>query len=150
MRSAQEVTPLDQYDSFNSHGWLSELALNVIGSLKIAPGDVRDAGWLRSIVRGHDCVAHLAALIAIPYSYSAPHSYYETNGLGTLNVLGACRDFGVERLVQTSTSEVYGTAQYVPIDEKHLLVGQSLYSASKIADDQLAHSYGASFDLWAA
>jgi dTDP-glucose 4,6-dehydratase len=114
--------------------------MEVQDAIEVTMGDVRDAGSVRTAVRGHDRVAHLAALIAIPYSYTAPHSYYETNALGTLNVLDACREFGVERLVHTSTSEVYGTAQYVPINEKHPLVGQSPYSASKIAADQLAHS----------
>ena len=147
VRAGHEVTALVQYNSFNSQGWLTELAPEVRDGVNILPGDVRDAGSVRSVVRGQDGVAHLAALIAIPYSYTAPHSYYETNALGTLNVLDACRDFGVGRLVHTSTSEVYGTAQYVPIDEKHPLVGQSPYSASKIAGDQLAHSYWASFEL---
>jgi NAD dependent epimerase/dehydratase len=141
------VTAFVQYNSFNSTGWLESLPESIRDALQIVMGDVRDAGAVRSAVRGHDRVAHLAALIAIPYSYTAPHSYYETNALGTLNVLDACRDFGVERVVHTSTSEVYGSAQYVPIDEKHPLVGQSPYSASKIAADQLAHSYWASFDL---
>ena len=145
--AGHEVTALVQYNSFNSQGWLSGLPLEVKSDLSIVLGDIRDAGSVRSLVRGQDRVAHLAALIAIPYSYTAPHSYYETNALGTLNMLDACRDFGVERLVHTSTSEVYGTAQYVPIDEKHPLVAQSPYSASKIAGDQLAHSYWASFDL---
>jgi len=145
--SGHQVTAFVQYNSFNSAGWLDALPKEVQKVVEVIMGDVRDAGSVRAAVRGHARVAHLAALIAIPYSYSAPHSYYETNALGTLNVLDACRDFGVERLVHTSTSEVYGSAQYVPIDEKHPLVGQSPYSASKIAADQLAHSYWASFGL---
>ena len=145
--SGHQVTAFVQYISFNSAGWLDALPKEVQKVVKVIMGDVRDAGSVRAAVRGHARVAHLAALIAIPYSYTAPHSYYETNALGTLNVLDACRDFGVERLVHTSTSEVYGSAQYVPIDEKHPLVGQSPYSASKIAADQLAHSYWASFGV---
>jgi len=145
--SGHQVTAFVQYNSFNSVGWLDSIPSSLRGAVEIVLGDVRDAGSVRAAVKGHDRVAHLAALIAIPYSYNAPHSYYETNALGTLNVLDACRDFGVERLVHTSTSEVYGSAQYVPIDEKHPLVGQSPYSASKIAADQLAHSYWASFGL---
>jgi dTDP-glucose 4,6-dehydratase len=145
--AGHQVTALVQYNSFNSVGWLDTLPKAAQEAVTVVMGDVRDAGSVRSVVQGHDRVAHLAALIAIPYSYTAPHSYYETNALGTLNVLDACRDFGVERLVHTSTSEVYGSAQYVPIDEKHPLVGQSPYSASKIAADQLAHSYWASFGL---
>jgi len=147
VRAGHQVTALVQYNSFNSVGWLDSLPENVQEAVKVVMGDVRDAGSVRAAVQGHERVAHLAALIAIPYSYTAPHSYYETNALGTLNVLDACRDFGVERLVHTSTSEVYGSAQYVPIDEKHPLVGQSPYSASKIAADQLAHSYWASFGV---
>lgn len=147
VRAGHQVTALVQYNSFNSVGWLDSLPENVQEAVKVVMGDVRDAGSVRAAVQGHERVAHLAALIAIPYSYTAPHSYYETNALGTLNVLDACRDFGVERLVHTSTSEVYGSAQYVPIDENHPLVGQSPYSASKIAADQLAHSYWASFGV---
>ena len=145
--AGHRVTAFVQYNSFNSVGWIGSLPAEVQDAIEVTMGDVCDAGSVRAAVRGHDRVAHLAALIAIPYSYKAPHSYYETNALGTLNVLDACREFGVERLVHTSTSEVYGTAQYVPIDEKHPLVGQSPYSASKIAADQLAHSYWASFGL---
>lgn len=145
--AGHQVTAFVQYNSFNSVGWIDSLPKDVRGALRVNMGDVRDSGSVRAAVRGHDRVAHLAALIAIPYSYTAPHSYYETNALGTLNVLDACREFGVERLVHTSTSEVYGSAQYVPIDEKHPLVGQSPYSASKIAADQLAYSYWASFEV---
>jgi NAD dependent epimerase/dehydratase len=141
------VTALVQYNSFNSLGWLDTIPASTREKIKVVLGDVRDSGSVRSAVEGQHRVAHLAALIAIPYSYVAPRSYLETNALGTLNVLDACRDFGVERLIHTSTSEVYGTAQYVPIDEKHPLVGQSPYSASKIAADQLAHSYWTSFGV---
>jgi NAD dependent epimerase/dehydratase len=145
--AGHQVTAFVQYNSFNSVGWIDSLPKNVQDAIEVTMGDVRDAGSVRAAVQGHEQVAHLAALIAIPYSYTAPHSYYETNALGTLNVLDACREFGVRRLVHTSTSEVYGSAQYVPIDEEHPLVGQSPYSASKIAADQLAHSYWASFGL---
>jgi NAD dependent epimerase/dehydratase len=145
--AGHQVTAFVQYNSFNSVGWIDSLPKGVQEAIEVTMGDVRDAGSVRAAVRGRHRVAHLAALIAIPYSYTAPHSYYETNALGTLNVLDACREFGVERLVHTSTSEVYGSAQYVPIDEKHPLVGQSPYSASKIAADQLAYSYWASFGL---
>jgi dTDP-glucose 4,6-dehydratase len=113
----------------------------------MVPGDVRDADSLQAAMAGHDVVIHLAALIAIPYSYQAPRSYIETNVIGTMNVMEAARRAGVSRVVHTSTSEVYGSAQYVPIDEKHPLVGQSPYSASKIGADQVAHSYWSSFGV---
>lgn len=142
-----EVTALSHYNSFNQHGWLDYLPKEVRSQVTIVSGDVRDSSFTDRLVKGHHRVAHLAALIAIPYSYSAPESYITTNVLGTLNVLEACRTNGVERVVHTSTSEVYGSAQYVPIDEKHPLVGQSPYAASKIAADQLAYSYWTSFSL---
>ena len=142
-----DVTALFQYNSFNSKGWLDRLPLGVQEGISFISGDIRDSGFIRQAVAGHQRVAHLASLIAIPYSYTAPASYVETNALGTLNLLEACRWNGVERVVHTSTSEVYGTAQYVPIDEKHPLVGQSPYSASKIAADQIAYSYWSSFSL---
>ena len=141
------VTALAQYNSFNSRGWLDLLPPATQAKITVIAGDIRDAGFLREAVKGHTRAAHLAALIAIPYSYVAPASYLETNAMGTLNVLEACKVNGIERLIQTSTSEVYGTAQYVPIDEKHPLVGQSPYSASKIAADQIAFSYWSSFGL---
>lgn len=140
-----QVTALVQYNSFNQTGWLESVVPDGNQSLEVVHGDVRDAGLMRDLIRGHSHVAHLAALIAIPYSYAAPSSYVETNVVGTLNVLEACRANEVERIIHTSTSEVYGTAQYVPIDERHPLVGQSPYSASKISADQLAHSFWASF-----
>ena len=142
-----EVSAVCQYNSFNTHGWLDSLTMKNRGEVNVFAGDIRDSGFVRQAIAGHDRVAHLAALIAIPYSYVAPRSYFETNSLGTLNVLEASRAEGVDRVVHTSTSEVYGTAQYVPIDEKHPLVGQSPYSASKIAADQLAYSFWASFDV---
>jgi dTDP-glucose 4,6-dehydratase len=115
--------------------------------IRLWPGDARDADSVQAAVAGQDMVIHLAALIAIPYSYQAPRSYVETNVIGTMNVMEAARRAGVSRVVHTSTSEVYGTAQYVPIDEKHPLMGQSPYSASKIGADQVAHSYWASFGV---
>lgn len=142
-----EVTAMVQYNSFNSQGWLDAVSDAIKGNLSVQAGDIRDGGNVRQLVEGHQRVIHLAALIAIPYSYAAPTSYVETNVLGTLNVLEASRAAGVERVVHTSTSEVYGTAQYVPIDEQHPLIGQSPYSASKIGADQLAHSFWASFSL---
>ena len=147
VREGHRVAALSQYNSFNHHGWLDFLPTEVLEQVSVVSGDIRDASFISSAVKGHERVVHLAALIAIPYSYSAPASYLETNALGTLNVLEACKDHEVERLIHTSTSEVYGSAQYVPIDEKHPIVGQSPYSASKIAADQLAHSYWSSFSL---
>lgn len=141
------VTALAQYNSFNSAGWLSSLSAETMQSVQIVLGDIRDPGFMQAAIAGHSHVAHLAALIAIPFSYQSPRSYVQTNVEGTLNVLEACRNNEVDRVIHTSTSEVYGTAQYVPIDEKHPLVGQSPYSASKIGADQIAHSYSSSFDL---
>jgi len=142
-----QVTALCQYNSFNSHGWVDHLPRDVRKQLLVVSGDIRDAGFVLHAVQGHQRVLHLAALIGIPHSYVAPSSYLETNAVGTLNVLEACKAAGVERLIHTSTSEVYGSAEYVPIDERHPLVGQSPYSASKIAADQLAYSYWSSFGL---
>lgn len=142
-----EVTALVNYNSFGYHGWLDSLPQETLKRVSVVMGDVRDSGFVNRAIEGHDRVAHLAALIAIPYSFVAPRSYLETNALGTLNVLDACRLNGVDRLIHTSTSEVYGTAQYVPIDESHPLSGQSPYAASKIAADQMAYSYWSSFSL---
>lgn len=147
LSAGHEVTALVLYNSFNSYGWLTLEGIASRDGLQIQPGDVRDASSLESLMVGHDVVIHLAALIAIPYSYQAPRSYIETNVLGTLNVMEAARRAGVARVIHTSTSEVYGTAQYVPIDEKHPLVGQSPYSASKIGADQVAYSYWSSFGV---
>lgn len=135
------------YNSFGRWGWLDDSAKEVLDQMEIFPGDVRDPERVAAAVRDCEIVFHLASLIAIPYSYVAPASYIQTNVQGTLNVLEACRRHGIARLVHTSTSEVYGTAQYVPIDEKHPLQGQSPYSASKIAADMLAESFYRSFDL---
>jgi len=142
-----QVTAYVLYNSFNAAGWLDRDDFPSNGDVQIVLGDIRDADSVQAAVRGHDVVIHLASLVAIPYSYQAPRSYLETNAIGTLNVMEAARRAGVSRVIHTSTSEVYGSAQYVPIDEKHPLVGQSPYSASKIAADQISHSYWASFGL---
>lgn len=147
VQAGHQVTGYVLYNSFGTAGWLDYAHSSVAGDVRVVPGDVRDSDSLQLALRGHDLVIHLAALIAIPYSYQAPRSYVETNVIGTLNVMEAARRAGVSRVVHTSTSEVYGTAKYVPIDEKHPLVGQSPYSASKIGADQIAHSYWSSFGL---
>ena len=139
------VKALVQYNSFNSWGWLDHSPL--ASEIEIFAGDVRDPNGVRSAVKGCDAVLHLAALIAIPYSYHSPDAYVDTNIKGTLNILQASRDMQVERCIHTSTSEVYGTAKYVPITEEHPLQAQSPYSATKIAADQLALSFYYSFGL---
>jgi NAD dependent epimerase/dehydratase len=133
------------YTSLGTLGWLDELDPAIADRLDVHVGDIRDARSVRTAVAGMDLVLHLAALIAIPYSYQAPASFVDTNVTGTLNVLEAVRDAGTPRMVHTSTSEVYGTPQTVPIREGHPLQGQSPYSASKIAADQLCHAYACSF-----
>ena len=135
------------YNSFNSWGWLDTFPKETLKEIEIYPGDVRDSNGVRKAVARMDLVFHLAALIGIPFSYHSPDLYIDTNVKGTLNVLQACRDHGVGRVVVTSTSEVYGTAQYVPIDEKHPLQGQSPYSATKIGADKIAESFQLSFSL---
>ena len=140
-----KVRALAQYNSFNNWGWLEDLAPR--HDLEIVCGDVRDPDFCRELCRGIDTVYHLAALIAIPYSYSAPDSYVDTNIKGTLNMCQAVRAAGCRRLVVTSTSEVYGTALYVPIDEKHPRQPQSPYSATKIGADAIAQSFYNAFDL---
>jgi NAD dependent epimerase/dehydratase len=145
-RGAQ-VTALVRYNSRNDWGMLEERYRNGADGIRVILGDVTDAGCVRKAVEGNEVVFHLAALIGIPYSYEAPESYARTNMLGTLNVLSASLSAGVERVVHTSTSEVYGTALYTPIDEAHPLQGQSPYSASKIAADKMAEAYFCSFDL---
>lgn len=135
------------YNSFGHRGWLDQLGEDVLAGVEIVPGDVRDSRCVRSFVEGAGLVMHLAALIGIPYSYRSPESYLDTNVRGTLNVLEAARDARTPRLLVTSTSEVYGTARHVPIDESHPLQGQSPYSASKIGADRFAESYFRSFDL---
>ncbi|MGW5350705.1 SDR family NAD(P)-dependent oxidoreductase [Streptomyces sp. NPDC004031] len=143
--AGRPVRAMVQYNSFSSHGWLDELPADVRACVEVVMGDVRDPGSVRELVAGCDTVYHLAALIAIPYSYRAPRSYVDTNVTGTLNVLEAVRESGVARLVHTSTSETYGTAQTVPITEDHPIRTQSPYAASKAAADRLADSYHASF-----
>jgi NAD dependent epimerase/dehydratase len=140
-----EVKALAQYNSLGSWGWLEHVACR--GEIEVLSGDVRDSHYCRQITRGVDVVFHLAALIAIPYSYVAPESYLDTNVKGTLNICQAALATGVKRLIHTSTSEVYGTARYVPIDEQHPLQAQSPYSASKIGADAMAMSFHNAFDL---
>jgi NAD dependent epimerase/dehydratase len=136
---------LSYYNSFNYWGWLEDISCT--DDIEIVSGDIRDPDFCRKLTKDIDIVFHLAALIAIPYSYAAPHSYIDTNVKGTLNICQAALDNGVDRIIHTSTSEVYGTAQYVPIDEKHPLQPQSPYSASKIGADAIAMSYFNSFNL---
>lgn len=144
--SGHRVRAMAQYNSFSSYGWLETLAPEVLAEVEIVLGDVRDPGSVRGLVTGAETVYHLAALIAIPYSYQAPHSYVDTNVTGTLNVLEAVRHLEIPRLVHTSTSETYGTAQTVPITEDHPINTQSPYAASKAGGDRLADSYHASFE----
>jgi NAD dependent epimerase/dehydratase len=143
--SGAEVRAFAMYNSFNSWGWLDCVPAAARGEIEVVAGDVRDRDCVRSAVDGCNAVLHLAALIAIPFSYVAPESYFDTNVKGTLNLLTAARDLGVERFVHTSTSEVYGTAQRVPIGEDHPLHAQSPYAASKIGADQIALAFHASF-----
>jgi NAD dependent epimerase/dehydratase len=147
VRNGYEVRAFVYYNSFNSWGWLDHCADDVKGKFEVFAGDIRDPHGVKKAMNGCDAVIHLAALIAIPFSYHSPDSYVDTNIKGTLNVLQAARELNVSRVIHTSTSEVYGTAQYVPIDEKHPLQGQSPYSASKIGADQLAFSFYSSFNL---
>ena len=143
--SGYKVKALSQYNSFNNWGWLEDI--NCKHKIKVLTGDIRDPHYCKSIIKDVDIVFHLAALIAIPYSYVAPNSYVDTNINGTLNICQAAKENGNIRVIHTSTSEVYGTAQYVPIDEKHPLQPQSPYSASKIAADAMAMSFFNAFDL---
>lgn len=135
------------YNSFNSWGWLDSLAVEKRNRIEVFAGDIRDPNGVRESMRGVDVVFHLAALIAIPFSYHSPDSYVDTNIKGTLNVLQAAKELQTTRVVVTSTSEVYGTAVYVPIDEKHPFQGQSPYSATKIGADRITESFFKSFDL---
>lgn len=146
-RQGFKVRAFVLYNSFNSWGWLDHCSPEVKGQFEVFAGDIRDPHGVKEAMKGCDAVLHLAALIAIPYSYHSPDTYVDTNIKGTLNVLQAARELGVKRMVHTSTSEVYGTARFVPITEEHPLQGQSPYSATKIAADQLAYSFYASFDL---
>jgi NAD dependent epimerase/dehydratase len=140
-----DVRAFVYYNSFNSWGWLDEADEHIRRSLDVFAGDIRDPHGVRAAMQGCNIVMHLAALIAIPYSYHSPDTYIDTNIKGTLNVVQAARELGVERVVHTSTSEVYGTARFVPITEQHPLQGQSPYSASKIGADQIATSFHHSF-----
>lgn len=142
-----EVTALAQYNSFNNWGWIDTFDKSVMDSINVVTGDIREYDGIKRIVKGQDVVLHLAALIAIPYSYQSPMAYVRTNVEGTTNVLEACREYDVEKIVHTSTSETYGTALYVPIDEKHPMQGQSPYSASKIGADKIAESFYRSFNM---
>ena len=146
VREGARVRALVRYTSGSRRGHLDRLPEDVLAQVEVVPGNVEDAGAVRSLVRGADVVFHLAALIGIPYSYVAPQQYVATNVQGTLNVLEAAREHGA-RVVHTSTSETYGTARYTPIDEAHPLTGQSPYSATKIGADKLAESYNLSFEL---
>lgn len=147
LEKGYEVRAFVYYNSFNTWGWLDKLPKEKRDQIEIFAGDVRDPNGVREAMKGVDGVFHLAALIAIPFSYHSPDSYVDTNIKGTLNVLQAARELGTERVMVTSTSEVYGTAQYVPIDEKHPYQGQSPYSATKIGADRLAESFYRSFQL---
>lgn len=147
VKRGEKVKAFCYYNSFGSWGWLDSLAPEIKSEIEVFMGDIRDPNGVRTAMEGQDVVYHLAALIAIPFSYHSPDSYVDTNIKGTLNVLNAARQVGTKRLLVTSTSEVYGTAQYVPIDENHPFQGQSPYSATKIGADRLAESFYRSFDL---
>lgn len=147
VRQGYSVRAFTLYNSFNSWGWLDHCADEIRGQFEVFSGDIRDPHGVKEAMRGCDAVLHLAALIAIPYSYHSPDTYVDTNIKGTLNVLQAAKELGVRRVLNTSTSEVYGSARFVPITEAHPLQGQSPYSATKIAADQLAYSFYASFGL---
>ena len=142
-----DVTAFVYYNSFNSWGWLDHASPDVQANINVISGDIRDATNVKAAMAGNEVVIHLAALIAIPFSYDAPDLYLETNGRGTMNVLRAASDLDIHRMVHISTSEVYGSAQFVPINEAHQIVGQSPYAASKIAADQMATAFYRSFDL---
>ena len=147
VKKGEKVKAFCYYNSFGTWGWLDTLPPEIKNEIEVFMGDIRDPNGVRVAMKGQDVVYHLAALIAIPFSYHSPDSYVDTNIKGTLNVLQAARDLETRRLLVTSTSEVYGTAQYVPIDEKHPYQGQSPYSATKIGADRLAESFYRSFDL---
>lgn len=147
LEEGYDVKAFVLYNSFNTWGWLDTFPKEKLDKIEIFTGDVRDMNAVRQAADGVDAIFHLAALIAIPYSYYAPDTYVDTNIKGTLNVLQAARDLNIERVLVTSTSEVYGTAQYVPIDEKHPFQGQSPYSATKIGADRIAESFYRSFEL---
>jgi len=146
VRQGHSVRAFVYYNSFNSWGWLDHAEPSVVKDLDVFAGDIRDPHGVRTAMQGCDAVLHLAALIAIPYSYHSPDTYVDTNVKGTLNVVQAARDLGIVRVIHTSTSEVYGTARFVPITEDHPLQGQSPYSASKIGADQIAMSFYHAFN----
>lgn len=145
VRAGHDVRAFVLYNSFNSWGWLDQCSEEVKGKFDVFAGDIRDPNGVRTAMKACDAVLHLAALVAIPYSYHSPDTYIDTNIKGTLNVVQAARDLGIAKVVHTSTSEVYGTARFVPITEDHPLHGQSPYSASKIGADQIAMSFHSSF-----
>lgn len=147
VKQGNKVKAFVYYNSFNSWGWLDTLPKDIMKEVEVFTGDVRDPNGVRESMKGIDEVFHLAALIAIPFSYHSPDMYVDTNIKGTLNVLQAARDLDISRLLITSTSEVYGTAKYVPIDENHPYQGQSPYSATKIGADRLAESFYRSFNM---
>jgi dTDP-glucose 4,6-dehydratase len=146
VRQGHDVRAFVLYNSFNSWGWLDRSSPEILKSLDVFAGDIRDPHGVKTAMKGCDAVLHLAALIAIPYSYHSPDTYVDTNIKGTLNVVQAARELGIEKVIHTSTSEVYGTARFVPITEEHPLQGQSPYSATKIAADQIAMSFYSSFN----
>lgn len=146
VRRDYDVRAFALYNSFNSYGWLDDASPDIRAQVEVFAGDIRDPHGVRRAVAGCDAVLHLAALIAIPYSYHSPDTYIDTNVKGTLNILQAARELDLARIIHTSTSEVYGTARYVPINEEHPLQAQSPYAASKIAADQLATSFYLSFN----
>jgi dTDP-glucose 4,6-dehydratase len=146
VKNGEKVRAFCYYNSFNSWGWVDTFDKEIMKNVEVFMGDVRDPNGVKTAMKGCSKVFHLAALIAIPYSYHSPDSYVDTNVKGTLNILQAARDLNIDRLLVTSTSEVYGTAQYVPIDEKHPYQGQSPYSATKIGADRLAESFYRSFN----
>lgn len=146
VRKGYDVRTFVLYNSFGTWGWLDRAPDDIRSSLDVFAGDIRDPHGVKEAMKGCDAVLHLAALISIPFSYHSPDAYIDTNIKGTLNVLQAARELGTKRVIHTSTSEVYGTARFVPITEEHPVLGQSPYSASKIGADQLAYSFFASFD----
>lgn len=147
VRDGHDVRAFVMYNSFNSWGWLDRCEDDVSGQFEVFAGDVRDPRGVEAALKGCDAVFHLAALIGIPYSYHSPHTYVDTNINGTLNVLQAARNLNLSRVIHTSTSEVYGSAKFVPITEDHPIQAQSPYSATKVAADQIAMSFHRSFDL---
>ena len=147
VKDGYKVRAFSYYNSFNSWGWLDSLPKEILNEIEVFTGDIRDPNGVRESMIEIEEVFHLAALIAIPFSYHSPDSYVDTNIKGTLNILQAARDLGTKRILITSTSEVYGTAQYVPIDEEHPYQGQSPYSATKIGADKLAESFYRSFNM---